>query len=82
MGRTGECYLVDKTGTFLAHQDARRILKDNIAESGSFTNIFRDKASQPDRRPLYTDYRGIVVLGASRAIPDTDWYVGRGAGSG
>ena len=74
LGKTGECYLVDKTGTFLAHQDPWRILKDNIAESGSFTNIFRDK-SQPDRRPLYTDYRGIVVLGASRAIPDTDWYV-------
>ena len=71
LGQTGECYLVDKTGTFLAHKDPRRILKDNIAGSQSFTNIFRDQGP----RPIYTDYRNIPVLGASRAIPDTEWYV-------
>jgi len=75
LGQTGECYLVDKTGTFLAHQDPLRILKDNIAESESFTNLARDKSAAARRRPLYTDYRGIVVLGASRPIPDTDWHV-------
>ena len=71
LGETGECYLVDKTGPFLAHNDPHRILRDNIAESESFANIFREE----DRRPVYTDYRKIAVLGASRAIPDTEWYV-------
>jgi two-component system, NtrC family, sensor kinase len=71
LGETGECYLVDKTGTFLAHKDPRRILKDNIAQSGSFANIFRGQGP----RPIYNDYRGIPVLGASRDISDTKWYV-------
>jgi two-component system, NtrC family, sensor kinase len=71
LGETGECYLVDKTGTFLAHQDPNRVLKDNIAESESFSNIFRAGGPQP----IYNDYRSIAVLGASRAIPDTEWYV-------
>ena len=71
LGETGECYLVDKTGTFLAHKDPRRILRENIADSESFANTSRDQGP----KPLYTDYRGIVVLGASRAIPDTEWCV-------
>jgi signal transduction histidine kinase len=71
LGQTGECYLVDKTGTFLAHKDPRRILRDNIAASESFVNIFRDQGP----RPIYIDYRSIPVLGASRAIPHTEWYV-------
>lgn len=71
LGETGECYLVDKTGTFLAHKDPHRILRENIADSESFANTSRDQGP----KPLYADYRGIVVLGASRAIPDTPWYV-------
>jgi signal transduction histidine kinase len=71
LGETGECYLVDKAGTFLAHQDPNRILRDNIAGSGSFANIFQEE----EPRPVYMDYRGIAVLGASRPIPDTEWYV-------
>ena len=71
LGETGECYLVDKTGTFLAHKDPHRILRENIADSESFANTSRDRGP----KPLYVDYRGIVVLGASRAIPDTEWYV-------
>ena len=71
LGQTGECYLVDGGGTFLAHQDARRILRDNIARSESFTNVFRE----PGTRRVYRDYRGISVLGASRSIAGTPWYV-------
>lgn len=71
LGQTGECYLVDKKGTFLAHKQPHRILKENIAQSGSFTQIFSGEAA----RPVYLDYRGIAVLGASRAIADTEWYV-------
>jgi two-component system, NtrC family, sensor kinase len=71
LGETGECYLVDKAGTFLAHNDPARILKDNIAQSGSFSNIGGDK----ENRPIYNDYRGIPVLGASRAVQGTGWYV-------
>ena len=67
LGETGECYLVDHEGTFLAHKDPRRILRDNIAHSGSFANLFRPVGSHP----IYTDYRGIAVLGASRPIVDT-----------
>lgn len=71
LGATGECYLVDKTGTFLVHKDPQRILRDNIADSESFTQIF-----QEDRpKPVYTDYRRIAVLGASRAVAGTQWYV-------
>jgi two-component system NtrC family sensor kinase len=71
LGETGECYLVDKMGTFLAHKDPRRILRENIAQSESFTIISGDR--QPG--PVYTDYRGIAVLGASRAVAGTEWYV-------
>ncbi len=71
LGATGECYLVDQAGTFLAHQDPARILKSNISRSDSFTHIFLNKTA----RPIYTDYRGISVFGASRAIPGTEWFV-------
>lgn len=71
LGETGECYLVDSTGTFLAHKEPRRILKENIAQSESFTNLFGGTRSGP----VYTDYRGIPVLGASRPVADTPWYV-------
>ncbi|WP_211239130.1 cache domain-containing protein [Desulfatibacillum aliphaticivorans] len=71
LGETGECYLVDKNGAFLAHNDPRRILTENISHSGSFTNIF---VSQ-DRETAYLDYRGIEVLGTSRKVPGTDWYL-------
>jgi len=71
LGETGECYLVDSTGTFLAHKEPGRILKENIAQSESFTNLFGGTRSGP----IYTDYRGIPVLGASRPVADTPWYV-------
>ncbi len=74
LGETGECYLVDRTGLFLAHREPWRVLKENIAQSESFANIFDESHSGP----IYTDYRGIAVLGASRPVrgtPDTHWYL-------
>lgn len=71
LGQTGECYLVDKNGTFLAHKEPRRILTENISQSDSFKNIFGSK----DREKIYLDYRNIEVLGASRKVGDTDWYI-------
>ncbi len=69
LGKTGECYLVNREGTFLAHKESERILKENIAQSGSFRNIFTA------RKPgiTYTDYRSVEVIGASTMIPGTDW---------
>ena len=74
LGETGECYLVDKQGTFLAHKEPWRILTENIAQSESFKNIFGGRHN----RRIYTDYRGIEVLGTSRKIADTDWYLADG----
>jgi two-component system, NtrC family, sensor kinase len=71
LGQTGECYLVNGSGTFLAHKEPRRILTENIAQSGSFKKIF----GSPDHGKIYDDYRGIEVLGASRRVADTDWYL-------
>ena len=71
LGTTGECYLVDQTGKFLAHKNMHRVLRENIAQSESFTNLFRNEW----RPPIYRDYRNISVLGASCAIPDTSWYL-------
>jgi len=71
LGETGECYLVDRGGTFLAHKQPERILKENIVQSESFANLFGGSRSGP----IYTDYRGIAVLGASRPIADVPWYV-------
>ncbi len=71
LGKTGECYLVDKNGTFLAHKEPRRILTENISQSESFKNIFGGR----DREKIYLDYRNIEVLGASRKVGDTDWYL-------
>jgi len=71
LGKTGECYLVDRSGTFLAHQHPQRILRETIAQSGSFAHIFQ--SAQPGT--IYTDYRGIAVLGASRAVEGTPWFV-------
>lgn len=71
LGETGECYLVDRNGTFLAHKDPKRILTDNIAQSESFKKIFHDKGQEK----IYTDYRNIEVLGASRKVAGADWYL-------
>jgi len=71
LGKTGECYLVDKDGTFLAHKEPQRILKENISQSDSFKNIF----SRRDRYKTYLDYRGIEVLGTSQKVEGTDWYI-------
>ena len=71
LGKSGECYLVDKAGTFLAHKDPKRILNENIAQSDSFTHIFDSAKGQP----IYEDYRRIQVLGASRSLKGIDWHV-------
>ena len=71
LGKTGECYLVNKNGTFLAHKEPHRILRENIAQSGSFKKIFTKK----ELGAVYLDYRGIKVLGTSRKVENTDWYL-------
>jgi signal transduction histidine kinase len=71
LGLTGECYLVDKNGTFLAHKEPNRILKENISQSESFKNIF----GGPERKRIYLDYRGIEVLGTFQKVSGTDWYL-------
>jgi two-component system NtrC family sensor kinase len=71
LGKTGECYLVDKNGTFLAHKEPRRILVENISQSESFKNIFGNR----DTTESYRDYRNIEVLGTSQKVKGTDWYI-------
>ncbi len=71
LGDTGECYLVDREGLFLAHKDPHRILTENISQSDSFRKIFE----KPDHKRPYLDYRGIEVLGASQQVGGTDWYI-------
>jgi signal transduction histidine kinase len=71
LGKTGECYIVDKNGIFLAHKEPRRILTENISQSESFKNIFESR----DRKRTYLDYRDIEVLGTSRKIGGTDWHI-------
>lgn len=71
LGQTGECYLVDNNGTFLAHKEPRRILKENISQSESFKNIFDAR----ERKQSYLDYRGIEVLGTYQKVAGTEWYL-------
>ena len=71
LGKTGECYLVDKDGRFLAHKEPHRILTENISQSESFRNIFEKR----DPSKPYLDYRGIEVLGTSMKVAGTDWYI-------
>ncbi|MFZ5572253.1 MAG: ATP-binding protein [Thermodesulfobacteriota bacterium] len=71
LGKTGECYLVDKQGTFLAHKEPRRILKETISRSEIFQNIIGSR----NPRVSYLDYRGIEVFGTSRQVSGTDWHV-------
>lgn len=71
LGETGECYLVNEDGQFLAHKEPRRILSENISQSDSFKNIFEKR----DREKAYLDYRGIEVLGTSMNVSGTDWYI-------
>jgi hypothetical protein len=70
LGKTGECYLVDRDGKFLAHREPERILTENISQSQSFKNIFYGN----DRKKSYLDYRNIEVLGTFRKVGETDWY--------
>ena len=69
LGNTGECYLVNREGTFLAHKEPNRIFTENIAQSESFKNILNARK----RRIVYIDYRGVEVLGASARVAGTDW---------
>lgn len=69
LGATGECYLVNRDGTFLAHKEPRRILNENIAQSDSFKNVMSARKSGI----TYIDYRGIEVIGASVIVGGTDW---------
>lgn len=69
LGETGECYLVNLEGTFLVHKERERILAENIAQSDSFRNILHN----PGKRIIYTDYRGVEVLGASKRVKGTHW---------
>lgn len=71
LGKTGECYLVDRNGTFLAHKDPWRILSENISHSGSFKNTF----GPGEPKNIYLDYRNIEVLGTSHKVDGTDWYI-------
>ncbi len=71
LGETGECYLVDRNGTFLAHKEPGRILTENISQSESFKNIFGSR----ELKNTYLDYRNIEVLGTSRKVGETDWYI-------
>ncbi|MBN1905339.1 MAG: HAMP domain-containing protein [Deltaproteobacteria bacterium] len=71
LGETGECYLVDRNGTFLAHKEPWRILSENISHSGSFKNTF----GPGERKNIYRDYRNIEVLGRSHRVEGTDWYI-------
>ena len=71
LGKTGECYLVDKNGTFLAHKEPDRILKENISQSESFKNIFGSR----DLKQTYLDYRGVEVFGTFQKVRGTDWYL-------
>ncbi|MFO7557400.1 MAG: cache domain-containing protein [Desulfobacterales bacterium] len=71
LGATGECYLVDRDGRFLAHKDPHRILSENISQSDSFRKIFE----KTDHKSVYLDYRGIEVLGASLQVGGTDWFI-------
>lgn len=71
LGKTGECYLVDREGRFLAHKDPARIFAENITQTGSFKNIFEKR----DGKKAYLDYRGIEVLGTSLGVGGTDWFV-------
>jgi two-component system, NtrC family, sensor kinase len=71
LGVTGECYLVDQNGTFLAHKEPHRILKENISQSDSFKNIF----GRHDQKKPYLDYRGVEVLGRYQKVSGTQWYL-------
>jgi signal transduction histidine kinase len=71
LGKTGECYLVDKDGTFLVHKEPRRILRETISGSESFQNIM----GRPDPRETYLDYRGIEVFGTSLRVPGTEFRI-------
>jgi signal transduction histidine kinase len=71
LGQTGECYLVNEEGRFLAHKEPHRILTDNISQSESFKNIFQKR----DRKKAYLDYRGIEVLGTFLNVAGTNWYI-------
>ncbi len=71
LGETGECYLVNEEGRFLAHKEPHRILTENISQSDSFKNIFEKR----DRNKAYLDYRGIEVLGMSKNVGGTNWYI-------
>ena len=64
-GAVSECYLVNREGVFLAHKDPRRILRESIAKSGSFRSL----SSKESREEVYTDYRGVKVLGTYGTYP-------------
>ncbi|MBU1171699.1 MAG: sensor histidine kinase [Proteobacteria bacterium] len=76
LGKTGECYLVDDSGRFLAHKDPSRILSQNITQTGSFKSLLEDRSlKKGGLKKAYRDYRGIMVLGTSLNLKGTPWYI-------
>jgi signal transduction histidine kinase len=68
VGQTGEAYLIDTQGYFLTRTRlGGQLLKETIPEESR--NIYLGASGTGE----YIDYRGKLVLGASKRIPDTKW---------
>ncbi|MBN1983208.1 MAG: HAMP domain-containing protein, partial [Chitinivibrionales bacterium] len=69
VGRSGESYLVNRSGVIISHRDETKILKQNISQVEGIKLVLAGNSGIGS----YTDYRGIAVLGAYRWIAPYRW---------
>ncbi len=78
LGETGEVYLVNRYGHMLTPSRFIKDTSEQKIDTEVAEHYLHDvgKASERNREPrLYTDYRGVRVLGTSEYIPEMQWFL-------
>ena len=74
VGKTGYMFMVDKTGTCIAHPDASLIMKANITKLEGMEGISKRILAQETGMQRYR-FKGIDKIGGFAPVPSTGWSV-------
>ncbi len=83
IGKTGFCYILDKKGTAIAHQDVKFVKKqDNLIENSKqdktlvpIANFIQNALATDKSKCAFYKVKGKTVIGSFAKIPSTGWTV-------